>query len=89
MEEYVHKHSPLVRYNGSCISQNTQCSVVVFYRFEVSEVDVVERWDRGGKKTSSLVVLCVKSRDLKFVRRDLGLPPSLNELHHHITVLST
>ena len=71
------------------ISKHSFTSVVVFYRFEVSEVDVVERWDRGGKKTGSLVILCMKSPDLKFVRRDLGLPPSLNELHHHITVLST
>ena len=61
----------------------------MFYRFEVSELDVVERWDRGGKKGGSLVILRVKSRDLKFVRRDLGLPPSLHELNHHITVLST
>ena len=70
------------------ISKHSFASVVVFYRFEVSEVDVVERWDRGGEKSSSLVVLRVKSRDLEFVRCDLGLPPSLNELHHHISVLS-
>ena len=55
----------------------------------MSEVDVVEKWDRGGKKTGSLVDLHMKSPDLKFVQRDLGLPPFLNELHYHITVLST
>ena len=55
-------------------------------QFEVSGVDILARFNNRGRTT---YILRVVSKDLKRIRLDLRLPPSLYELNHHITVLET